>query len=73
MQRPPFWQRPHVEYYAMPPGVKVCNHSKIAILQQVALSTGTVSAIIVIEAWLLLRYVLSKSTAILVFVMRRQY
>ena len=58
MQRPPFRQRPHVEYYAMPPGVKVCNQSKVATLQQVALFTGTVSAIIVMEAWLLLRYVL---------------
>ena len=30
MQRRPFRQRPHVEYYAMPPGVKVRHQSKVA-------------------------------------------
>ena len=46
MQRRPFRQRPHVEYYAMSPGVKVCNQSKVATLHKVAFSISTVSATI---------------------------
>ena len=46
MHRCPFRQRPHVEYYAMLPGVKVCNQSKVAMLHGVASSRGTVSATI---------------------------
>lgn len=37
MQRPPFRHRRHVEYYAMPPGVKVCKASAVATLQGMSL------------------------------------
>lgn len=46
MHRQPFRHRPHVEYYAMPPGVKVCKQSTDATLQEAAVSRGTFSGAI---------------------------
>ena len=58
MQRQPFRHQPHLEYYAMPPGVKVCKQSTVETLQEVAVSTGTVSATSGMKAWLPLQHML---------------